>query len=133
VPYVREVRRRIKRGGRYVHHALMTPYKGRPLDSEIGVAFNKKYVWPGFHWFTLGEHVRALEENGFEVTRVVNLSPHYAKTTASWYERMMASQQIMRENLGEATFRAWQIYLAACSQGFLEGAVHVYRLYTRAV
>jgi cyclopropane fatty-acyl-phospholipid synthase-like methyltransferase len=133
MPYVREVRRRIRKGGRYVHHALMTPYKDRPLDSEIGVAFNKKYVWPGFHWFTVGEHVRALEENGFEVTRLVNLSPHYAKTTAAWYERMMASRQLMRQSIGEGTFRAWQIYLATCSQGFLEGAVHVYRIYTRAV
>ena len=133
VPYVREVRRRIRKDGRYVHHALMTPYKDRALDAEIGVAFNKKYVWPGFHWFTLGEHIRALEENGFEVTRVVNLSPHYAKTTAAWYERMAASQQFMREKVGEATFRAWQIYLATCSQGFLQGALHVYRVYTRAV
>lgn len=133
VPYVREVRRRIKTGGRYVHHALMTPYHDRPLDAEIGVAFNKKYVWPGFHWFSLGEHVKALEENGFEVTRSVNLSPHYAKTTAAWYERMMASQDVIRRSLGEATFRAWQVYLAATSQGFVEGAVHVYRTYCRAV
>jgi cyclopropane-fatty-acyl-phospholipid synthase len=132
-PYVREVRRRIRKGGRYVHHALMTPYHDRPLDSQIGVAFNKKYVWPGFHWFTLGEHVKALEENGFEVTRLVNLSPHYAKTTASWYERMMASRRIMLQTLSEATFRAWQIYLATCSQGFLQGTLHVYRVYCRAV
>ena len=133
VPYVREVRRRIKKGGRYVHHALMTPHHERPLDAQIGVAFNKKYVWPGFHWFTLGEHISALEKNGFEVTRTVNLSPHYAKTTAAWYERMMASQQAMRRSLGEATLRAWQVYLAATSQGFLEGSVHVYRTYCRAV
>ncbi len=133
VPYVREVRRRIKKGGRYVHHSLMTPYSDSPLDAHIGVAFNKKYVWPGFHWFTLGDHVSALEQNGFEVTRTVNLSPNYAKTTAAWYERMMASREIMLRNLGEATFRAWQIYLATSSQGFLQGTVHVYRIYCRAV
>jgi cyclopropane fatty-acyl-phospholipid synthase-like methyltransferase len=133
VPYVREIRRRIRKHGRYLHHALMTPHNDRPLDAEVGVAFNKKYVWPGFHWFTLGEHVRALEENGFEVTRVVNLSPSYAKTTAAWYERMMAGRQIIREHLDEATFRAWQVYLAATSQGFFQGSVHVYRVYTRAV
>lgn len=133
IPYVREVRRRIKLGGRYVHHALMTPYRDRPLDAEVGVAFNKKYLWPGFHWFTLGQHVKALEENGFEVSRAANLSPHYAKTTASWYERMMAHRPIMLQNLSESAFRAWQIYLATCSQGFLQGALHVYRLYCRAV
>lgn len=133
VPYVREVRRRIRKYGRYVHHALMTPHHEGALDSHIGVAFNKKYVWPGFHWFTVGEHVKALEENGFEVTQLINLSPHYGKTTAAWYERMMASEPVMKKNLGEATLRAWQIYLACCSQGFLQGTVHVYRIYTRAV
>jgi cyclopropane-fatty-acyl-phospholipid synthase len=133
IPYVRNVRRRIRTGGRYVHHSLMTPYSPRPLDSAVGVAFNKKYVWPGFHWFTLGEHMKALEENGFEVTKIVNLSPHYGKTTAAWYERMMASAGIMRRNLGEPTFRAWQIYLATTSEGFRQKALHVYRIYCQAV
>ena len=133
VPYVKNVRRRIRKFGHYLHHAIMTPFTGRPLDSEIGVAFNKRYVWPGFHWFTLGTHVKALEENGFEVLKLVNLSPHYAKTTASWYERMMASKGCMIEAVGEKTFRAWQVYLAAASGGFYNGRNHVYRLYTRAV
>lgn len=132
-PYVRHVRRLIKRGGRYLHHALMTPYSAGFFDAEIGVAFNKKYVWPGFHWFTLGTHVKALEKNGFEILRLTNLSPHYAKTTAAWYERMMASREKFRDLVGEATLRAWQFYLAGCSGGFRHGAAHVYRLYCRAV
>ena len=133
IPYVIKIRRLIKNGGRYVHHALMIPHTGRSLDSSVGIAFNKKYVWPGFHWFTLGAHVKALEENGFEVVRLVNLSPHYGKTTAAWYERMMKNQGTMVGNLGEATFRAWQIYLAGSSTGFLKGTMQVYRIYCRAV
>jgi cyclopropane-fatty-acyl-phospholipid synthase len=133
VPYVRQIRRRIQRGGRYLHHALMTPYTGRPFDAAVGVAFNKRYVWPGFHWFTLGEHVKALEENGFELVRLTNLSRHYSKTTAAWCERMMAQADRMRELLGEQTFRAWQVYLASASEGFIARAIHVYRLYCRAV
>ena len=65
VPYVRNIRRRIRSGGRYLHHALMSVHLGRALDAAPGVAFNKKYVWPGFHWFTFGDHVKALEQNGF--------------------------------------------------------------------
>ena len=133
VPYVRNIRKRIKTGGRYVHHAIMTPHLKRPIDTSIGVAFCKKYVWPGFHWFTLGQHVSALERNGFEVTRLVNLAPHYAKTTAAWYERMMANREIMVQSLGEPTFRAWQIYLSGGSEGLLTGKGHVYRVYCRAV
>jgi cyclopropane-fatty-acyl-phospholipid synthase len=131
--YVQNVRSMIRTGGRYVHHGLMTPRRPNALDAEIGIAFNKKYVWPGFHWFTLAEHVKALEENGFEVVRMRNLSPHYGKTTAAWYERMMANEPLMIASLGEKTFRAWQIYLAGASAGFRNGTVHVYRTYCRAV
>jgi cyclopropane-fatty-acyl-phospholipid synthase len=133
VPYVRNIRKRIRQNGRYLHHALMTPYTGRSLDSAVGVAFNKKYVWPGFHWFTVGEHVKALEENGFEVVRLTNLSPHYSKTAAAWYERMMQHSDRVRELLGEQTFRAWQVYLAPASEGFCARTLHVYRIYCRAV
>jgi cyclopropane fatty-acyl-phospholipid synthase-like methyltransferase len=132
-PYVRNIRRRIRTGGRYVHHAIMTRHSRIPLDAEIGVAFNKRYVWPGFHWFTLGEHIRALEKNGFEVVRAINLAPNYAKTVAAWYERMMLNTSEIKQHLGEAGFRSWQIYLTGGSQGLLSGKGKVYRVYCRAV
>ena len=131
-PYVRNVRRRIKTGGRYLHHALMTYHTRLPIDLNPGIAFNKKYVWPGFHWFTLGEHVRALEKNGFQIERVRNLTFHYAKTTASWHERFMARREVMVKNLGEPTARAWQVFLAGITGAFLARRTHVYRLYCTA-
>ena len=133
IPYVKNVRRRINKGGRYLHHAIMTPYSLIPLDFQLGPSFNKKYVWPGFHWFTLGEHVRALEKHGFEVTSLINLSTSYAKTTAAWYERMMAKEDIMVRNLGEETFRAWQIFLAGFSGSCSNKGIHIYRIYCEAV
>lgn len=133
IPYVREVRKRIQAGGRYLHHALMTPHTRLPLDFYPGTVFHKRYVWPGYHWFTLGQHVRALERNGFEVQRAVNLSPHYEKTTAAWYERMQVRQDEIRERLGAPTFRAWRLYLAGTSGNFRNQGIHVYRLYCAAV
>jgi cyclopropane-fatty-acyl-phospholipid synthase len=133
LPYVRAVRRRIRRGGRYLHHALMTPHTPLPLDFYPGTAFHKRWVWPGYHWFTFGTHVRALERNGFEIHRAVNLSPHYAKTTAAWYERMMARRDEVSAWLGEPTFRAWRLYLAGTSGNFRNKGIHVYRLYCEAV
>lgn len=133
VPYVRHIRARVETGGRYLHHALMVPHTPVPHDLQVGLAFNKRYMWPGFHWFTLGAHVRALEQNGFEVQRVVNWSPHYAKTTAAWYERMMAHQDDMVRLSGEPAFRAKRLFLAGISGSFTCGEVHVYRLYTTAV
>ena len=111
----------------------MRAYDPLPHDFHIGVAFNKRYVWPGFHWFTFGQHIKALEENGFEVLKSVSLAPHYAKTVAAWYERMMANTEVIKRYLGESGFRAWQIYLSGGSQGLLNGRGHVYRIYCRAV
>jgi len=134
IPYVKNVRKRIKTGGRYLHHSLMNTAKSHTsYGSNIGLMFNKKYVWPGFHWFTIAEHVKALENNGFEVQRMTNLSRHYAKTTAAWYERMMSHKEIMIKNLGEPTFRAWQIFLAGITGAYLNHGVHVYRLYCQAI
>lgn len=111
IPYVRNIRQRINSGGRYVHHALMASYSPIPLDRQVGIAFNKKYVWPGFHWFTLGEHITALESNGFKVLKVTNLKAQYNKTITAWYERMMLHKTDMIAQMGESTFRAWRLYL----------------------
>jgi cyclopropane-fatty-acyl-phospholipid synthase len=110
-PYVRNIRNSIKSGGRYVHHALMANYSPSHLDKKVGIAFNKKYVWPGFHWFTLGEHVAILESNGFKIIKVLNLKDQYTKTITAWYERMMHHKGYMIEQMGEPTFRAWRLYL----------------------
>ena len=133
VRYVREIRQRIKRGGRYVHHALMTAYRPTRFDASPGIAFNKKYVWPGFHWFTFGDHVKALEQNGFHILRAVNLSDHYAKTTAAWYERFIMNEAEILSLTSRETYRAWQIYLAGASGAFLSKDSHVYRVYCEAL
>jgi cyclopropane-fatty-acyl-phospholipid synthase len=133
VPYIRQIRSRINTGGRYVHHAIMARHLESSLDKEIGIAFNKMYVWPGFHLFTFGQHVQALEQNGFVVKKAVNLAPHYAKTIAAWYERMMENATDIKALMGEESFRAWQIYLSGGSQSLLSGRGHVYRLYCEAV
>ncbi len=132
-PYVRNIRKRIKQGGRYLHHALMCSHSPYHLNRFPGAAFNKKYVWPGFHWFTIAEHVRALEQNGFQIAELVNLSPHYAKTCAAWYERFCSHEQKILTHMDLATYRAWQIYLAGAVGGFLNKKIHVYRIYCVAV
>lgn len=129
-PYVKNIRRRIHTGGRYVHHSLMTTYSAHPLDAQVGIAFNKKYVWPGFHWFTLADHIRALEQNGFRVEKVLNLKSNYNKTITAWYERMMQHRAEIELALGVATFRAWQVYLGG---GAGPDSGDINRIYCRAV
>ena len=118
-PYTKWVRGHMRRGGRYMLHVMMRPWTGKPLESFLGAAFNMEYVWPGFDWDTYGEWMRVMEENGFHVMESINLSQHYAATTASWYLRMMANRERSVELVGEQTVRAWEIYLAGASTNFL--------------
>ena len=111
----------------------MVAHDQTPHDLQVGLAFNKRYMWPGFHWFTFGTHVRALERNGFEVQRAVNLSAHYAKTAAAWYERMMSNRSEMVRLVDEPVIRAKRVFLAEISGAFVSKQVHVYRLYGRAL
>ena len=58
----------------------------------------------------------------------MNLSPHDAKATAAWYERMMARRDGVSALLDEPTVRAWRLDRAGSSGNFLNHGVHVYRL-----
>ncbi len=114
IPYVRWVRDHIRPGGRYVHHCMMHNDKvyGTQLRA-VGISFCHDYVWPGFHYFSLPDHIDALQTNGFQVDRAVDLSPHYAKTVFCWYLRFMRIRDRFIRLLGVPQFRAWQVYLAA--------------------
>jgi cyclopropane fatty-acyl-phospholipid synthase-like methyltransferase len=130
--YVQHIRSRIRTGGRYVHHALMDTCHEAPLFDYVGPAFNRKYVWPGFYWYTLGEHIKTLEENGFQVVQVLNLSPHYGKTTRAWYERMVQDSDRFIKHASESTYRAWQFFLAGSSGSLFARQAHCYRVLCEA-
>jgi len=132
-PYVRRIRRMIRTGGRYVHHAIMGYHHAANENWSPGTVFNKKYVWPGFHWFTVGEHATVLDKNGFAIRKMVNLGDHYTKTTAAWYLRMMQEEERMIHIMGEQTFRAWRIYLGGAPGAFQTKEGCVCRFYCEAV
>lgn len=132
-PYVRRIRGMIRTGGRYVHHVIMGYRHAVPINRSPGTVFEKKHVWPGFHWFTIGEHATALGKHGFAIRKMVNLGDHYTKTTAAWYLRMMEEEERMIRIMGEQTFRAWRIYLGGAPGAFQTGDGCVCRFYCEAV
>lgn len=130
IPYVRWVNAHMRPGGRYMHHCMMHNDNIRGTQPRaIGVAFNHDYVWPGFHWFSLSEHVEALQTSGFLIDKLVDLSPHYAKTVFCWYLRLMRIRDRFIRRLGVAQFRTWQVYLAGGAESFRGIRNGVFRIY----
>ncbi len=136
VPYLRNVRKLMKPegDGKYVHHAIMASAVDIPINWSPGTIFNKMYVWPGFHWFTPGQHHQALELNGFRVNKVISLNDNYSKTTAAWYLRFKENEAEIKKYMSDKEYRAWEIYLAGavgCFKRKLNGGK--YRFYCESL
>jgi len=120
IPYVKNIRKLMNSegGGKYVHHAIMDAGNDIPINWGPGSVFNKMFVWPGFHWFTPGQHLLALESNGFKVHKIICLNDHYSKTAAAWHLRFKKNKEEIRTHMNEEEYRAWEIYLAGAVGAF---------------
>ena len=67
------------------------------------------------------------------MVRILDLAPHYAKTVFAWYHRMIAREPLMRAAMGEATYRAWRLFLGGTVGSFLNRHIHIYRVLCEAV
>jgi len=75
----------------------------------------------------LVEHFEA-GDFGFEVLDDENLRPHYARTCRLWQDRLAANREAALRVADEPTFRAWRLWLAACSISFEESVSAVYQV-----
>jgi cyclopropane-fatty-acyl-phospholipid synthase len=91
-------------------------------EHRRSVDFIKRYIFPGGELVSIGALVgAAARASDLRLTRVEDLTPHYAETLRRWRARM--SQNLPRlEALGldDAFLRMWEFYLCYCEGGFEE-------------
>ncbi|KAJ1852732.1 hypothetical protein GGH12_003237 [Coemansia sp. RSA 1822] len=76
--------------------------------------FRQRYIQPGADTSMLVsvEQVMVeLQRAGFEVLQLESLTTDAAMTTAIWSNRLCASKRQIETELGEAAYRAWELYL----------------------
>jgi cyclopropane-fatty-acyl-phospholipid synthase len=88
----------------------------------------RKRIFPGSYAPTLGEAMEVLEPWDFSVLDVENLRPHYARTLEHWLERFEKSADKISGMFGPAFVRAWRLYLASATAGFLVGALQLFQV-----
>jgi len=75
--------------------------------------FMAKYIFPAadascpISWVAC-----ELEQAGFEVHSVENVSTHYTETIHRWYKNWLGNEKKMVKKYGERLFRIWNIFLA---------------------
>ncbi|KAJ2856774.1 hypothetical protein GGI22_003706 [Coemansia erecta] len=71
------------------------------------------------------EHVMGeLQNAGFEVLQIESLTMDAAMTTAVWCSRLCASKRQIETEMGEAAYRAWELYLNWTQSLYARGRLH---------
>ena len=116
--YFSTVRKLLKPGGLYLHHAITRRMKkskgafGRKSPEHRALV---KYIFPGGELDHLGMTVENLEGHGFEVHDVENLREHYGRTCRLWAERLQARFDEAIAEVGAPRARLWLLYLTGCA------------------
>lgn len=124
--YYKGIRRLLKPGGLYLHHAITRRAKrgdDRKLRPEAKAIL--RHIFPGAELDHIGSTLSGLERAGFEPQDVEALRRHYARTTALWCRRLQANREAAIAEAGEVRTRMWIAYLAGVSLAFARGSIGV--------
>ncbi|MFD1331760.1 class I SAM-dependent methyltransferase [Methylopila musalis] len=124
--YYKGIRRLLKPGGLYLHHAITRRAKRgdeRKLRPEAKAIL--RHIFPGAELDHIGATLSGLERAGFEPQDVEALRRHYARTTALWCRRLQANREAAIAEAGEVRTRMWIAYLAGVSLAFARGSIGV--------
>ncbi|MEE2659502.1 MAG: cyclopropane-fatty-acyl-phospholipid synthase family protein [Candidatus Latescibacterota bacterium] len=116
--------RLLKRGGAFLNHGI-GDLSDRPLKKKKG--FIRTYVFPDSDLPSLPEIFRTAEAHHFEGRDMESLREHYALTLRHWVQRLEDRREEAISEVGEATYRAWRLYMAGCAWWFSNGHISIYQ------
>ncbi len=126
--YFGKMWRVLKPGGLVLNHGIThNPLGAQSLGSGIG-DFVEEYVFPGGELTHVANVIEGMAAQGLEVIDGEALREHYAKTLWRWCERLEASAEAARAEVGEERYRVWRIYLAGSAHAFDRGWLSLWQL-----
>ena len=128
--YYATVKRVLKPGGLYLHHAITRPAKPNMRNwrkKNADLALLTKYIFPGGELDHIGNTVMMLEQHKFEVHDVEDWREHYQRTCRIWHDRLRDRYDEAVAEVGAVKTRMWLIYLAGCSIAFERNTARIYQ------
>lgn len=124
--YFDTLRRQLRPGGLLLNHGITHYTEG--WQPTLSTEFINRYVFPDGQLDTVANIQRHMERADFEMLDVEAWRPHYAVTLRHWVRRLDAHHTEALAHVGEATYRVWRLYMAACALEFESGDIGVYQL-----
>jgi len=128
--YFATVRRLLKPGGLYLHHAITRPGKGATVTQakkRPEFAALTRYIFPGGELDYLWRTVADLEGHGFEVRDVEGWREHYQRTTALWRDNIAANFEAAAREVGPVRARLWIAFLDGSSAAYNHGSIGIFQ------
>jgi cyclopropane-fatty-acyl-phospholipid synthase len=124
--YFTTVHRALRPGGLFLNHGITHDEEG--WRKTTSTDFINRYVFPDGELDTVGNVQRVMERANFEILDVEALRRHYAMTLRHWVSRLERNRTEALRHAGEATYRVWHLYMAACAMEFERGDIGVYQI-----
>jgi cyclopropane-fatty-acyl-phospholipid synthase len=124
--YYATVRRVLKPGGLFLNHGITHDEEG--WNKTVATEFINRYVFPDGELDCVSNIQLGMERAGFEIHDVESLRPHYAMTLRHWVQRLEARREAATAEVGEAAYRIWRLYMAACALQFEAGGTSIYQI-----
>jgi cyclopropane-fatty-acyl-phospholipid synthase len=119
--YFARLRRLLRPGGLLLNHGITA---GGTRNAQLGAGigdFIERYIFPGGELLHVSHVLRVMAEAGLEGVDTENLRPHYGRTLWAWSDALEARRDAAAELAGEATLRAFRLYLAGSAAAFEHG------------
>jgi cyclopropane-fatty-acyl-phospholipid synthase len=126
--YFAALHRLLRPGGLLLNHAIAAGgLDNRQLGGGMG-DFIERHIFPGGELLHVADTTRGLAASGLELLDAENLRPHYARTLWAWSDGLERQLDAARALAGEATVRAYRLYLAGAALCFERGWLSLYQL-----
>lgn len=123
--YFETTNRLLKAGGVFLCHGIVEARTTLPPVPRLierltwrRNSFLHHYIFPGGEVLYPSELLSAAEIAGFETRDLESLREHYALTARHWWHRLEAHEAEAIDLVGEPTYRAYRLYLAAVIRTF---------------
>ncbi|WP_144006625.1 cyclopropane-fatty-acyl-phospholipid synthase family protein [Pelomonas sp. KK5] len=124
--YFAKVHELLKPGGLFLNHGITHDEEG--WGQALSSVFINRYVFPDGELDLLSNVQRQMEFKRFEILDVECLRAHYAKTLRHWVDGLERHHDEAVAHVGEATYRVWRLYMAACALEFESGELGIYQI-----
>jgi cyclopropane-fatty-acyl-phospholipid synthase len=124
--YLGKVHQVLRPGGLFLNHGITHDEEG--WNQTVDTEFINRYVFPDGELDCVSNIQLGMERAGFEIQDVEALRRHYALTLRHWVQRLEAQKEAAVREVGEHSYRIWQLYMAGCALEFEAGGTGIYQI-----